>query len=238
MKQFGLIGYSLEHSFSTSYFYEKFYREGIEDCQYHAFPLKSIAELESFIKETQAKGLNITIPYKEAVLPFLDQLSPAASAIGAVNTIEFKNGLRIGHNTDYIGFSASISKHKFKKALILGTGGAAKAVAYALEKVDVDYAYVSRGDEADYSYDKLNKVILNACDLIVNCTPLGTAPNINDYPPLPYELLGKQHFLYDLTYNPAETCFMRYGKARGCSVKNGLEMLQGQAEKSWEIWNS
>lgn len=238
MKRFGLIGHRLDHSFSSAYFQEKFYREGIEGCQYDSFPLNTIDNLELLIKEKQPKGLNVTIPYKESVIPFLDELSPAASEIGAVNTILFKDGLRIGHNTDYIGFRDSIKKYSFQKALILGTGGAAKAIAYALKELKIDYAFVSRSESADYSYEELDEKTLQEYQLIVNCTPLGTVPKTEEFPPIPYAFLSEQHFLYDLIYNPAESTFLRYGKARACRIKNGLEMLERQAEKSWEIWNS
>ena len=236
MRTFGLIGKSLKHSFSTSYFNEKFYKEGV-DAEYLSFELKNIQDFKTLINEKQLSGLNVTIPYKESIIPFLDELSNEAKIIGAVNTILFINGKTIGHNTDFIGFSNSIKPllDGRKSALILGDGGAAKAVKYALDLLNIDFKTVNRNTSFDYLDITIQTT--EFYDIIINTTPLGTHPNTIEFPKIPYENLNSNHLLFDLIYNPSETKFLKYGKAKGATIKNGLEMLQIQAEESWNIWN-
>lgn len=243
---FGLIGYPLGHSFSANYFNSKFDREGI-DNSYHLFPIKSISELPSLLKtNNQIEGLNVTIPYKEAVIPFLQVLSDDAAQIGAVNTIKIihrhsmENPSLIGFNTDWKGFSISLYpllKPSIDSALILGTGGASKAVKYALDKLGIKCVTVSRyKSKGDLIYSELTKEIIDQNLLIVNTTPLGMIPDVDSAPPIPYKFLTDSHVCYDLIYNPEFTEFMRCAKLMGATVKNGLEMLHLQAELSWEIW--
>ena len=236
MRTFGLLGKSLLHSFSVSYFNEKFYKEGV-DAEYLSFELENIQDFKTLINEKQLSGLNVTIPYKESIIPFLDELSNEAKIIGAVNTIQFINGKTIGHNTDFIGFSNSIKPllDGRKSALILGDGGAAKAVKYALGLLNIDFKTVNRNTSFDYLDITLQTA--EFYDIIINTTPLGTHPNTIEFPKIPYENLNSNNLLFDLIYNPSETKFLKYGKAKGATIKNGLEMLQIQAEESWNIWN-
>ena len=237
MRTFGLIGKSLEHSFSSQYFNEKFFKEGITDTQYLNFELKDISEFTELIKTNKLSGLNITIPYKESIIPFLDELNEEAQEIGAVNTIQFSNGKTIGHNTDHIGFTNSIQPllEGRNKAIILGDGGAAKAIKYALKKLNIEYKTINRNTSFDYL--DITKQITGYYTIIINTTPVGSYPNINDFPKIPYEYLNQNYLLFDLIYNPNETKFLAYGKAKNAQTKNGLEMLQLQAEESWNIWN-
>ena len=241
MKQYGLIGKTLDHSFSKSYFENKFSTEHIQNTSYSNFPLKSIEEFKSLIKKTSISGLNITIPYKTSIIPFLDELSEAAKSIGAVNTILFKNNQLIGYNTDYIGFHNAIKpflKNTMEQALILGTGGASKAVVYALEKIGIKCLCVSRfPNEQQLNYDQLNDLVLKHHLLIVNTTPLGTTPNINECPSIPYQFITEQHLLVDLVYNPEETLFLKKGRKKLANILNGKSMLIHQAEEAWKIWN-
>ncbi len=243
---FGLIGYPLSHSFSKKYFSDKFLKEGISDCYYELFPLNDIAEFPALIKKhPNLKGLNVTLPYKELVIPFLDKLDESAAAIGAVNTIKIDSGKLSGYNTDAYGFEKSltdfIKKNQSKpiqKALVLGTGGASKAVTYVLKKLNIFYLTISRNPEkGDLTYDDLDQNIISNTQLIVNTTPLGMAPKKDTFPMIKYEWLDSNHFLFDLVYNPEKTVFLTRGKNQGCSVMNGLPMLHLQAEKAWEIWN-
>ncbi len=241
MRQFGLIGKTLSHSFSKNYFEQKFEKEGISDASYSLFELTEIAEFTALVQEHQLSGLNVTIPYKEAILPYLDEIDEEAKAIGAVNTIQFtKSGLK-GYNTDVIGFRNSIKpflENIHTRALILGTGGAAKAVAYVLENLGIKITYVSRNPKADneLSYADINGFVMKHHLLIVNTTPIGTFPNIKEAPELPYEYLTEKHFLYDLVYNPSETPFLKHAKAAGAIAINGEQMLKIQAEEAWKIW--
>ena len=236
MKTFGLIGKDLSHSFSAKYFNEKFIKEEI-DAQYLNFELNNISEFPTLIRKQKLSGINITIPYKESIIPFLDKLSNEAKEIGAVNTVEFIDGKLAGHNTDIIGFTQSIIPilESRNKALILGSGGAAKAVELALRKLNIKYKTVSRNSSFDYP--DITKQDTVSHNIIINTTPLGTNPRINDFPKIPYNYLNKNHLLFDLIYNPPETKFLKYGKAKKSTIKNGLEMLQIQAETSWNIWN-
>ncbi len=243
---FGLIGYPLSHSFSKKYFSDKFLKEGVSDCYYELFPLKDISEFPLLIKKyPNLKGLNVTIPYKESVLPFLDVFDENAAAVGAVNTIKIHSGKLYGYNTDVYGFEKSLLQFlktgqlsSIQKALVLGTGGASKAVCFVLKKLGIFYAKVSRDSKkGDLTYEDLDEKILSDTQLIINTTPLGMAPNATTFPALDYELLDSNHFLFDLVYNPEKTVFLTKGKKQGCSIMNGLPMLQLQAEKAWEIWN-
>lgn len=242
MKLFGLIGHPVSHSFSKKYFTEKFAKEKIEDCSYELYDLPDIQKLPSLIKENkELKGINVTIPHKQAVIPFLDEIDPSAQKIGAVNVIKVEGNQLKGFNSDYYGFQQSLIKQigdLRPSALILGTGGASKAIGVALENLGITYKYVSRTKKDNaFTYTELDNEKLEEYKLIINTTPLGTSPNTEAAPDIPYEFLSSSHFLYDLVYNPSETLFMKKGKEKGASVKNGLEMLVLQAEKSWEIWN-
>lgn len=240
MKKYGLIGHPLTHSFSESYFQEKFYKEGIQNCEYKAYPLTSLNGFRGWVIKENLSGLNVTIPYKEAIIPFLDELTAEAKAIGAVNTLQVLEGKLIGHNTDCIGFNKSLApllKTAINDALILGSGGASKAISYSLQKMGIHHQIVSR-KKSEVSYSDLTPSIIKEHLLIINATPLGTHPNIEQYPAIPYDSLTEKHLLYDLVYNPAESLFLTYGRAKKCQIKNGLEMLHIQAEESWKIWNS
>ncbi|MCE7995806.1 MAG: shikimate dehydrogenase [Roseivirga sp.] len=247
MRKFGLIGFPLSHSFSQKYFTEKFEKENIADSSYDLYPLESIEEFPALIKaESELIGLNVTIPYKEQVIPYLDELDEKAEAIGAVNTITIRDGKLKGYNTDYDGFSNSLTQWIGanpipEKALILGTGGASKAVKATLEDLGVSYQFVSRSSgEGLLTYEDLSSTLqhFKTSTLIINTTPLGTHPNTTELPDLPYNQLTQGHYLFDLVYNPLITAFMQKGIDAKCWVKNGLEMLHGQAEKAWRIWNS
>lgn len=241
MNLYGLIGMPLAQSFSKKYFAEKFERESIPDVVYELFPLENIDRLADLLAaQPQLKGLNVTIPYKEQVMPFLSGLSEEARAIGACNCIKIADGRLTGFNTDAPAFKESLlprlqSHHK--KALILGTGGAAKAVLYVLQSLGIEYAYVSRNKGAGFTYDELNEAVIKEYPLIINATPLGSFPKVDTAPQIPYEYLSADSYLYDLVYNPAKTLFLQKGEERGAAIKNGYEMLVGQAELSWKIWN-
>lgn len=245
MRKFGLIGYPISHSLSKKFFSDKFEKEGIENAQYELYPLEAIKELPELIKATPGLvGLNVTIPYKEQVIPFLDELDTKAKTIGAVNTIAIKNGKLIGYNTDYDGFKNSLiswlgSKPLPEKALILGTGGASKAIKAVLDDLGIQNTFVSRNQiEGQLTYSELeNSQIFKSSNLIINASPLGMSPNTGTLPELPYSQLTNHHLLFDLVYKPLLTAFMQKGIDKNCWVKNGLEMLHGQAEKAWEIWS-
>ena len=245
-KVFGLIGATVSHSFSKAYFDEKFFREGLRDYRYELFPMNSISDIENLIKDTKGlTGLNVTIPYKEMVIKHLDEIDPEAKKIGAVNVIRFKDGKRIGYNTDSDAFYETIEKWLPKdrsyKALILGTGGSSKAVQEALKKMKIDFKLVSREKKkGSYTYEDLEKKpeIVSQSNLIINTTPLGMSPNTESMPPIDLENIGKDHFVYDLIYNPARTKFLQKAEMQGATFKNGLERLHVQAEKSWMIWNN
>lgn len=243
MSKFGLIGKNIDYSFSKKFFTEKFERENLP-ATYENFDIPSLENFPQLISENpDLKGLNVTIPYKESVIPFLDNLDIEAEKIGAVNTIKISKKKKLtGFNTDHYGFQKSLEPFlplQQKTALILGTGGASKAVAYAINNLGFDFKFVSRNDGIDtLKYSALDKeTILNNL-LIINCTPLGTFPNTAECPPIPYQFLTKNHLLFDLIYNPAETEFLRRGKLQGAQTNNGLKMLELQATKAWSIWNS
>lgn len=243
MRRFGLLGYPLSHSFSQRYFTDKFLQLGLSDCIYENFSLSSLAELAAVLEtKKDLHGFNITIPYKKQVIAFLDDASEVVKAIGACNCVSIKNGKRTGYNTDVVGFEQSLLpflKGYHKNALLLGTGGASAAVEYVLKKLGIGVQYVSRtASSGSISYRDVTEAILSTHHLVINTTPLGMYPNVNECPDIPYSFLTPQHHLYDLIYNPAETRFLSMGKAQGASIQNGQEMLILQAEESWRIWNS
>ncbi|HEY4151672.1 MAG TPA: shikimate dehydrogenase [Chitinophagaceae bacterium] len=243
MRQFGLIGYPLSHSFSQKFFTDKFEKEGLKDCRYEAYSIPAIAELPALLKKHPSlEGLNVTIPYKEQVIRYLSEQSPVVQEVGACNCIRIKEGKLVGYNTDVIGFEQSLSKHlqpHHKKALILGTGGAGKAVEYVLKKRGIRYRYVSRKPSVNhFSYEQVTPAILAEYTLIINTTPLGMYPNVTQAPPFPYNALTAKHYLFDAIYNPAKTLFLQRGEQHGAAIQNGLDMLIIQAEESWKIWNS
>jgi shikimate dehydrogenase len=244
MRRFGLIGYPLSHSFSQRFFTDKFREEGIMDCVYENFPLENIDVLRSVLEQyTDLEGLNITIPYKEKVIPYLHHQNDVVKQIGACNCIKFVNGELHGYNTDVIGFENSLRpllENYHNKALVLGTGGAAKAIYFVLEKLGIHYLEVSRNPFSgrQISYEQVTPALLEDHTLIINTTPLGMYPHVEECPPLPYQALTARHYLFDLVYNPAKTLFLQQGEAQGAVVKNGADMLVIQAEESWRIWNS
>ncbi|WP_420319860.1 shikimate dehydrogenase family protein [Flagellimonas sp.] len=240
--RFGLLGRSISYSFSQGYFTEKFKTLGLTDHSYENFDILDISEFTAILKQDNLKGFNVTIPYKEEVIPFLNNLDATAKEIGAVNTIKItKNGL-VGYNTDAYGFQKSLEpflKPDHSKALILGTGGASKAVKFVLQTLGISPIYVSRTKKSgQLTYQELDKTIMESHTLIVNCTPLGTYPNVEEKPSIPYHLLSNRHLLFDLIYNPRKTAFLKAGEAKNSTICNGLDMLRFQAEKAWEIWNS
>ena len=244
-KIFGLIGATVSHSFSKSYFDEKFFREGLRDYHYELFPLTKIQDIEKLLKENKSlSGLNVTLPYKEQVIKYLNEIDPKAKEIGAVNVIKIEKGKLKGYNTDSDAFFETIEKWLPKgknfKALILGSGGSSKAVQQALSKLGISFKVVSRDKASgDYAYEEINANAneIEASNLIVNTTPLGMHPNESAMPPLSTEHITRDHYVYDLIYNPARTQFLQKAEIRGATIKNGLEMLHVQAEKSWTIWN-
>lgn len=247
MKLFGLIGFPLTHSFSKKYFSEKFSREGIADCAYELYPIDRITLLETLLADhPDISGLNVTIPYKIAVLDYVDELDPAAAYIGAVNTLHIsdRQGKRFikGYNTDAYGFEASLKpllETNHKQALIFGDGGAAKAVKYVLEQLNISYTSVlRRPQEGCLTYGDLDKSLLSASTILINTTPLGTYPEVEACPEIPYQFITSQHLAYDLVYNPEETAFLQRAKAQGAKTKNGLDMLHLQAERAWTIWTA
>jgi shikimate dehydrogenase len=245
-KKFGLIGATVSHSFSKSYFDEKFFREGLRDYHYDLYSLPNIDELKNLLEENpELAGLNVTIPYKEQVLKFLSNIDSDAQKIGAVNVIKIKDGKLLGYNTDSDAFYESLERWfpavKNPKALILGTGGSAKAVQQALKKLSIQYELVSREkSKGQHTYESLEKdgTPISEANLIINTSPLGMSPNTNTCPPIDYDLLTPEHYVYDLIYNPARTLFLQKAEMRNSHIKNGLEMLHIQAEKSWAIWNN
>lgn len=240
-KQFGLIGKNIEYSFSRKFFSEKFSSDNkYSNYDYTNYDIESIHDLNNVFNSKNLCGLNVTIPYKEKIISFLDKISDEAEQIGAVNTICFENGTKVGYNTDIFGFTESLKMNKIDNidsALILGTGGAAKTIIYFCKKNNIPFNVVSRQESnLNLSYKELNENIFKKRVLIVNCTPLGTYPDINKCPKLPYELINKENILFDLVYNPSETLFIKKGKEIGCKTLNGYQMLRFQAEMSWKIW--
>ncbi|MDF2191716.1 shikimate dehydrogenase [Paraflavitalea sp. CAU 1676] len=244
MKQFGLIGYPLSHSFSQKFFTDKFREEHITGCVYDNFPLDNIDALRGVLeKYPNLAGLNVTIPYKEKVIPYLHHQSDVVKRIGACNCIKFVNGELHGYNTDVTGFEESLRpllQSHHQKALVLGTGGAAKAIHFVLEKLGIIFLEVSRNPFTgrQISYEQLTPELLEQHTLIINTTPVGMYPHVEECPQLPYTALTKRHYLFDLVYNPAKTMFLQKGEEQGAVIKNGADMLVIQAEESWRIWNS
>ncbi|WP_182835537.1 shikimate dehydrogenase family protein [Flagellimonas lutimaris] len=241
MNRFGLLGKNISYSFSQGYFTQKFKDLGLTNHSYENFDIQNMEELKNVLAQDNLKGLNVTIPYKQDVISYLDELDAKAEKIGAVNTIQFtKNGLK-GFNTDAYGFKKSLEpflKPHHRNALILGTGGASKAVRFVLDELGIANTYVSRSKkQGQYTYEELDKDIIKKNTLIINCTPLGTFPNVEAKPQIPYQYIGAKHLLYDLIYNPEKTAFLALGEANGATICNGLKMLEQQAEKAWKIWN-
>ena len=238
MRHFGIIGYPLHHSFSAKYFSEKFEREGIE-AEYSLYPV-GIEDLRFKIEDlfNRLDGMNVTMPYKQTIIPYLERLDETAEAVGAVNVVH----QRVGYNTDCIGFMESIKpllRATDRKALVLGTGGASKAVCYGLKQLGIAPTLVSRTPkDGMIGYNDLTEAVMTEHTIIVNCTPLGMVPDTESFPPIPYELISARHLLFDCIYNPEETVFLRQGRAQGAKTQNGIEMLYGQAKAAWAIWNN
>ncbi len=244
MRKFGLIGYPLGHSFSAKFFMEKFRRESVSGCSYSNFEIPALSELPALLKDPELSGLNVTIPYKESVIPFLHEKDAVVDEIHACNCIRIEHGKLSGFNTDVKGFEESLTEKLTamdQRCLILGTGGSSKAVAWVLKKKGIKFLFVSRkksGAANQISYEYLNREIMDMHTLIVNTTPLGMDPETDNCPPVPYEWIGPRHYLFDLIYNPVKTVFLKKGEAAGARVKNGADMLEIQAEASWAIWNA
>lgn len=242
---YGLIGYPLSHSFSKKYFEGKFTLEGLINCRFENFPIQSIDELSKLLKEhqTSLKGLAVTIPYKQQVLKFLDSAAEIPPEMNACNCIKIDDGKLTGYNTDWLGFEKSFVPHlkyHHKKALVLGNGGAAVAVCFVLKKLGITYEIISRRthDGSTCTYNELTEVMLKDSTVIINTTPLGTFPNVDTFPLIPYEEITAEHYLFDLVYNPEKTLFLQKGEEQGATIKNGEDMLAIQAEENWKIWNS
>lgn len=241
MRNYGVIGKSLIHSFSAQYFKDKFNALSIDDCSYEAFELFSIDQIEKLICNKDLDGFNVTIPYKQSIIKFLDVMSPIACEINSVNTVTVKNGLLCGDNTDYIGFESSLLRHiqsHHKRALIFGTGGSSRAILYVLKMLGIECTRVSRSNDDLLNYNQLDSKVIQSHQLLINSTPLGTFPEVDDCVDIPYSAITNNHLCYDLVYNPKESLFLTNSKLNGATVVNGLEMLAIQANKSWEIWNS
>lgn len=241
MRKFAVIGKSLKHSFSPEYFSRKFARAGISNVSYEAIEVESPEKLTVLLKENRLDGFNVTNPYKELILPFLDECDPVATEIGAVNCVKIVNGQSFGYNTDHIGFKSSLKpllRGRSVKALVLGTGGASKAVCYVLGKLNIPFIMVSRDEGHGLTYNELTSAHVSDNLLIINCTPIGTWPDVEEKPDIPYHGLGYKNILFDLTYNPSVSAFLAEGQNKGALVRNGHEMLRIQAEKSWQIWNT
>lgn len=242
-KRYGLLGRNISYSFSKGYFTDKFNNENFIGCTYENFDIEEITSFPEVIKTNSSlKGMSVTIPYKESVIPFLDKLSKKAALIGAVNTIKItKKGKIKGYNTDYYGFKKALEpllQQHHKKALILGTGGASKGVAFALDELDIAYTFVSReAKENSIDYNRINATTFDNYQIIINATPVGTSPNTEAFPLIPYDYFTDRHIAFDLIYNPAETQFLKKAKEKGAKIKNGYDMLVFQAEKAWKIWN-
>ena len=240
--KFGLIGKDISYSFSKKFFSRKFINEGLNNCSYENYDISSISKLLEVINDTKIKGLNVTIPYKESVIELLNHIDPIAKKIGAVNTIKIdKQNKLLGYNTDYIGFKQSLESNisNQKRALILGTGGASKAIVYALKTLNIKTLLVSRKKrEESINYEDISNQVIKDHTIIINCTPLGTYPNIEECPKIPYQYITERHLCYDLIYNPIKTKFLILSEKKGASIINGNEMLENQAMESWKIWNS
>ncbi|WP_341656755.1 shikimate dehydrogenase [Blattabacterium cuenoti] len=241
---YGLIGKDIKYSFSRKFFLEKFKQESIFNADYEIFDISKIEDVSFIFQNPYLKGCNVTIPYKTSIIPFLTKIMPEAKFIGSVNVVKITNKCRIGFNTDVLGFECSFKK-KFKqfknkknfKALILGTGGVSKSISFVLEKLKIPYQYISRKKNRGFLvYEDINQNLLNQYKIIINCTPIGTYPNINTCPSLPYQYVSSEHYFYDLVYNPNKTLFLKKAEKKGAFIQNGLEMFYFQAEESWKIW--
>jgi shikimate dehydrogenase len=243
MVRFGLIGKPLSHSFSQRYFSEKFAALGLQDHRYDLFPLEQVEDLDDLLLQHPAlRGLNVTIPYKRAVMELLDDVDPQAAAVGAVNTIDLRGGRRIGYNTDVHGFRSTLLTligTERPRALVLGSGGACRAVGFVLRELGIRFRVVSRSRErGDLTWDLIDPILMKACPLIINTTPIGMHPNTGEVPPLPLSALGPRHLVYDLVYNPERTALLHEADQRGARIQNGLPMLHAQADASWTIWST
>lgn len=241
MKKYGLIGKTLSHSFSKLFF-EDYFRKNQIDAKYSNIELNNIDEIDKLFTSNY-NGLNVTIPFKEKIIPFLDDLSEEANSIGAVNTIQFKSGKKIGYNTDIFGFKSSVKPfitNRHERAMIFGTGGASKAVNFVLNSIGIDVIFISRNpkNENEFSYNDINKGMINSCKILVNCTPVGTYPNIDEQFNLPYDYFSVNHLVVDLIYNPSKTVLLKKAEEQGAVILNGYTMLKEQALKSLSIWNS
>ncbi|MCC7331838.1 MAG: shikimate dehydrogenase [Flavobacteriales bacterium] len=243
MKQYGLVGHPLDHSFSKQFFTDKFIRENLTNCTYKNFDIKDISQVKTVVNNTpELMGFNVTIPYKEQIIPYLHKIDSEAAEVGAVNTVKITNGKWTGYNTDIYGFKQSLKPFleiSQERALILGTGGASKAVYYVLNSLNINCLFVSRTPKKDneISYNDVNEYVIRNHQIIVNTTPIGTFPKIDEKPEICYNEITSKHLLYDLIYNPDETQFLKEGRKKGATTINGLQMLKIQAEKSWKIWN-
>lgn len=242
MRRFGLIGKTLKHSFSKTWFTKKFSEEGIHDCSYENYELQSADLLPALVEANpELEGINITIPYKEDVLKFLAHSDKLVEEIGACNCIKIKNGVLSGYNTDAIAFQKSLGRNlqpHHQCALVLGSGGASRAVQFALKKMNIDFLVVTRNKKGHFiGYEELGQDVIEGHQIIINTTPLGTYPNIDDDPPIPYQWITSQHLLFDVVYNPPKSKFLQQGEKQSAIIMNGYEMLVGQAEESWRIWN-
>ena len=241
-RKYGLIGKNINYSFSKKYFNDKFLKENITNCSYENYDLQSIKDFKNIIKDDAIKGLNVTIPYKEEIIELVNKIDPIAKKIGAINTIKIHDKDIIeGYNTDYIGFVMSLKNiiSNQKKALVLGTGGASKAIIFGLSSIGIESTIVSRNKrEGVISYSELNKKVIEENTIIINCTPLGTFPEVKECPKIPFEFLSSNHICYDLIYNPEKTKFLLESEKMGATIINGKKMLENQANESWKIWNS
>ncbi len=238
--RFGLVGKRLDYSFSKTFFTD-FFEKNKLNYTYENIEIPDISEIKSILESGKFSGLNVTIPYKESIIPFLDELSPEAKAIGAVNTVSFENGKAIGHNTDAFGFQQSIKPfldNRHERAMILGTGGASKAIAYVLNNIGLNVIFISRNPKGEnqFSYADVNQNMVNACKMIVNCTPIGTFPNVDEKPDFPMGFVTDNHFVVDLIYNPEKTRFLIEAEAKGAMILNGYSMLKEQALKAFDLW--
>ena len=241
-RKYGLIGKNINYSFSKKYFNDKFLKENITNCSYENYDLQSVKDFKKIIKDNAIKGFNVTIPYKEEIMEFINKIDPIAKKIGAINTIKIHNKNIIeGYNTDYIGFVISLKNliTNQKKALVLGTGGASKAIIFGLSSIGIESTIVSRNKRKGViSYSELNKKVIEENTIIINCTPLGTFPKTQKCPKIPFEFLSSNHICYDLIYNPEKTKFLLESEKMGATIINGKKMLENQANESWKIWNS
>ena len=241
-RKYGLIGKNINYSFSKKYFNDKFLKENITNCSYENYDLQSVKDFKKIIKDNAIKGFNVTIPYKEEIMEFINKIDPIAKKIGAINTIKIHNKNIIeGYNTDYIGFVISLKNliSNQKKALVLGTGGASKAIIFGLSSIGIESTIVSRNKRKGViSYSELNKKVIEENTIIINCTPLGTFPETQKCPKIPFEFLSSNHICYDLIYNPEKTKFLLESEKMGATIINGKKMLENQANESWKIWNS